>query len=184
MRAPTSKQEWIARCKSDLSGLNMMRTWESPYAAMEDEQPPKRVGIRHLVPGRIFHNQLDLDGAGYRWAWFKLQGIPRASMYVQESTPDTHLTLNAEIQSTADGLYLHYSTMQANMRDGLRMGGQHAWGLKAQCILRHHLWPADYDDVMALVEADPEGIVEASAFDMAVGAIPCRNTVVWEWRRY
>lgn len=57
-------------------------------------------------------------------------------------------------------------------------------GSAVPAVLRHVLWPGDYDDLMTTLDNYPRHVVEFSACDRAVGVVPNRNTVIWEVRRY
>lgn len=77
------------------------------------------------------------------------------------------------------GLYVYWTQDKT-----LRNGWQHSHGVTARMLLRQHLWPSDLDCLDELLELYPDHVVELSAFERAVGVVPCRNTVTWEVRRY
>ncbi len=57
-------------------------------------------------------------------------------------------------------------------------------GSAVLAVLRHYLWPSDYDDLMATLDAYPDHVVELTACDRAIGVCPNRNTIIWEVRAY
>lgn len=66
----------------------------------------------------------------------------------------------------------------------LRSGWQNLSGLRAMGLMKHHLWPSDYDAVWDLLADYPGHVVEFSAFSRAVGTVPNRNAMIWEVRYY
>jgi hypothetical protein len=92
--------------------------------------------------------------------------------------------LNGETVRTADGLALYYSTDNALMRDALRSSGAQVFGLKAKMILEQYLTPADYEDLMDILDRFPDHAVEFSVLDRCVGFLPHRRTIIWEVRLY
>lgn len=105
-----------------------------------------------------------------------------------EPMPDTQRTIQGEVTRNEGGLELTYQLgadenglpmMREAMKHPLR-----ATGLVALEILRHFLWPSSFDDLMELLDLYPDHVIEFGAHDVAVGVLPCRNTVVWEVRHY
>jgi hypothetical protein len=100
------------------------------------------------------------------------------------SKPVVTPLLNAEVQRTAVGLDLTYSTYNAVMRESLAKGLQVATGLKAKCILEHYCDPASVSDIQELLDVWPGAVVEFTVFDRDCGVMPHRSTIIWEVRRY
>jgi hypothetical protein len=57
-------------------------------------------------------------------------------------------------------------------------------GCAATTLLRAVLNENSFDDLMELVAAFPNHVVELSALDACFGTLPNRNAVIWEVRRY
>lgn len=111
-------------------------------------------------------------------------GVKDSEMSFNQSMPDTHLLIQGEIKRTENGLYILYTTVKKPMNQGLREESKHAFGLEAQMIMQTHLWPQSYEDVLSLLEAFPDAIIEFGAYSINVGNLPGRNTVIWEVRNY
>ncbi len=69
-------------------------------------------------------------------------------------------------------------------RGSFRKYGTPAHGAAALAILKAYLWPSDFEDLRATLDAYPGHVVEFSACDRAVGIVPHRNTIIWEVRLY
>ena len=101
---------------------------------------------------------------------------------ISEHAPDHNLTIQGELQRSTNGWYLYYSTEPGyTMREGLPRFGQHARGLYALSLLKVHMDPSAYDDMMELFDTWDEAIVEFSCYGQAVGWAN-QNTLVWELR--
>jgi hypothetical protein len=101
-----------------------------------------------------------------------------------ESAPDDLLLIQGEVARVPGGLYLRFDrTPGLKMREAMKIA-KDATGLTAKLMLQHLLWPASYDEVMDLLDAYPDHVIEFSAYDVACGNLPHRNTLVWEVRRY
>lgn len=159
---------------------NTLRTWESfEHLLFDGYQGP--LTIRSRVPGSTE-------------CYFKVPYwtvLSRASVfwdptryYFNESAPDEHLVLQGEVTRETWGLELKYSTKPGLvMREAMR-DAQWARGLVADMLLRAHLDASSYDALMELLDTYPNHVVEFSTYSRALGAIPGRNTVVWECRDY
>lgn len=55
-------------------------------------------------------------------------------------------------------------------------------GLSAYQMLRKFLYLGDYEDLMDLMDRYPDHVVEFTSCNRYVGAIPRRNTIIWEVR--
>lgn len=70
------------------------------------------------------------------------------------------------------------------MREDLAQYGQYWSGVKAQLLLRHFMWPSDYDDLVEMSLTYLHHVFEFTCFDCAVGDCSHRNTIFWEVRSY
>lgn len=57
-------------------------------------------------------------------------------------------------------------------------------GVAARGVLARHLNPNSLADLGDLLPAFPEHVIELSALDRCIGAIPHRNGIIWEVRLY
>lgn len=111
---------------------------------------------------------------------------PAEEFYFNESPPDDLLLMQGEVSLGEKGLQLTYSTTPGiSLREAINARrAEHAFGELAAAVLRHFLWASDRDDLYGLLADYPHAVVEFSAFDLAVGCYPVRNTVIWELREY
>jgi len=115
---------------------------------------------------------------------WKSLGIKKENIAFNQSMPDEHLILQGEIMKDENGLYVLYSRIKKPMNLALKEKEEHAFGLNALRILKETLWPSSMSDVESLLEIYPDSVIEFSAYEIAVGEIPGRNTVIWEVRNF
>ena len=121
---------------------------------------------------------------------FERGGVSEESLSFNQSMPDSHLTIQGEVMRGFGGLELTYTTVQKPMNQALTEKRETTRGIKAYYLLRRYLCPSSYSDLEALLGKFDNGIleqscvVEFSAYDVNVGDIPNRNTVIWEVRNY
>lgn len=99
----------------------------------------------------------------------------------------TNVTLWAEVYDSDTGLLVYAMEgppKASSWRQWMPTHGKHYEGLAAQMLLKKHLWPASYDDIMSLRDLYPGHVYEFSACEDAVGVIPDRNAIMWEVRKY
>lgn len=164
---------------------NTLRTW----AKLKTLRPVltsgvPRVSIRYLDWGSKFkaHN-VALGELEQTCARLRTQGAEFSKMVFNETPPDTRVRLQTDVMLTTEGWTLFYSR-QKNMRhrEALALDGQQVSSLRALEILQSALWPSDMEDLRVLMEQYPDHVVELTSFDVAVGKIPHRNTIIWEVR--
>lgn len=115
---------------------------------------------------------------------FEKQGISKNNLSFNQSMPDEHLIIQGEIMKTSRGLFLLYTTKKVPMNIALKQESLYAEGLKAKMLLETFMFPSSYSDLNALFDLFPDSVIEFSIYDVAVGNIPNRNTVIWEVRNY
>lgn len=117
-------------------------------------------------------------------AEWESEGLSRSRIKVNESAPDSLLTVQGEVMRSEEGLSLRYSRMKAPMRKALAEQPEHARGLSAVLLLRHTLNPSSFEDIMELLDLYDGAVVEFSAFSVNLGDCRGRNALVWEVRHY
>lgn len=100
-----------------------------------------------------------------------------------ETPPHHKNVIQGEVLRHYD-LVLEYTRAPGPMRHAFAAERLVAHGITAKLILQDRLDPADYDDLMRLLELYPGHVVEFSTFRIPVGTVPGRKTVVWEVRFY
>lgn len=118
-------------------------------------------------------------------AWDEM-GTPERFISFNESPPDHRLILQGEIGHYAysRGWELLYSTLKEPMNRALDMDSKIVQGLKALTMLRTAIDPLSFMDIEHLINTFPDSAIEFSTFEVPVGNIPGRNTVIWEVRNY
>ena len=112
------------------------------------------------------------------------EGADIQKITFNEVPPDDQLLIQGDVQESARGLELRYSTSPGKShRQGLA-DPSHACGLRAKIILEHFLHPNSLDDLHILFETYPEHVVEFSSYEVKVGDRPRRNSIFWEVRAY
>lgn len=178
-----TKSEFLRRSEAGLLG-NSMPSWTTVAEAQADgyhgpvmirARRPNSPWMRPDVPQHLVDDVI---------AGLVVKGADASELYLTHMTPEVGRRLNAEVWNGPDGLYLNYSTAQCNVRDALAKYGRHAERAAALVILRWALCPNSFDDVMALLEAYPDAVIELTAYDREMGDLHGRNTIIWEVRDY
>lgn len=114
--------------------------------------------------------------------WVKLGANPDLIRY-GEDAPDEKLLIQGEVQQSIDYLDLFYSNIKGKMRDALKQG-KSLNGLRAVRILKQSMSTNSWEDLQKLFSEYPGAVVEFSVYEMDLGCIPARNTLIWEVRHY
>jgi hypothetical protein len=181
-----SKDEFLRLYRRGALG-NTLRTW----ASLEEA-----IGSDHRGTFSVRDVRPNSDLSCYRVPYEDLAAVASRMLargalgvHFNESAPDDRLVVQGEyMDGVADGTgllanrYLMFSDEPVPMKRVARW--RHAEGSAATAVLRHALDPASYDDLAAIGDLYPGHVVEFSAYDRPVGAIPGRNTIIWEVRAY
>lgn len=111
-------------------------------------------------------------------------GIKPEDIAFNQSMPNKHLLIQGELMITEKGLTLFYTLAKKPMNLGFQEHSAHADGLRAKMILEKYFYPSTLADIQALFENFPDSVIEFSCYNVPVGNIPGRNTVIWEVRNY
>ena len=102
--------------------------------------------------------------------------------------PDDHLLIQGEVRLLEGwqphALHLWYATLKKPMNIALAEDSRFAFGVQVHDLLKPRMSPSSYSDLDALIELYPTSTIEFSTYDIGVGNIPGRNTVIWEVRDY
>ena len=159
---------------------NKLLTWSS----YEDLLKSKYVGtVSMRYKGKA--------GGGRSAYNVKIENIPEemASWISQgaesnESAPDERLIFQGEIMRDLNFYHLMYSFEKTKMNVAMRNNPLTAKGLKVVTILKEYLSPNSYEDLMLLLDKYPNSVIEFSVYEMDLGCVPHRNTIIWECRNY
>lgn len=101
---------------------------------------------------------------------------------IQESSPDSHITLQGEFMWWNDVFYLSYSTQKAYMRTAM-LDAKNVSGREAEVLLRHAMGQESWSDFVWLSMIYPEHAFEFTAYDRRVG-VENKYVICWEVRAY
>lgn len=110
--------------------------------------------------------------------------VPANSLTFCEAPPDSERTIQGELALGPWGYTFFYTTVKKPMRLALAEQSAQASGLTALMLLERYVDPASLDDIKELLRIYDGAVIEFSAFSICVGAIPNRQTVIWEVRHY
>ena len=162
---------------------NKLRTWVSCNAWFWDPYSGD-VGLRYSDPrggGAVFEAHIlphDVGAVLLRWA---RSGRDLAFVTFCEEAPDHRLIMNGEYHDLHG---FHFSRVKKPMRAALKEGGRFASVPRARLMLRQAMTPSSWADFEALTETYPEHVIELSVYDLCLGVLRGRNTIIWEVRRY
>jgi len=115
----------------------------------------------------------------------RIEGIPPEQLTFNQSMPDEHLIVQGEFMRIAPEIYnLIYTTVKKPMNRALEEETLDVRGLTALNLVKGNLFPSSYDDLQLLFDLFPDSVIEFSAYDICVGNLPNRNTIMWEVRNY
>jgi hypothetical protein len=144
-------------------------------------------GRRSINRDKVKYN-VSLDEAREKIRELESQGIHESDLAFNQAMPDEHLTIQGELIHNTMlppyGLYLLYSMLKKPMNISLEEDSHEAYGLQATNLLKSSMTASSFSDMEALMEMFPESAIEFSTYDICVGNIPGRNTVIWEVRNY
>ncbi len=184
-----SKLEYYALYERGVFG-NKPLTWSS-IEEIEQGQWKGKICIRGrkgIARSKARFN-LMIDEAKEYTEELKKEGIYPHDLKFNQAMPDEHLIIQGEVMRDVNRLtprYIHltYSTVKEPMNYALAKEELYSDGLNALFLLKGNLYPSSYDDLQELLELFPDSIIEFSAYDISVGNIPNRNTIIWEVRNY
>ncbi len=163
---------------------NKLRTWNN-ILEWRNSNYKGNVGLRYMDlrgGGAKFKNHIP-----YKWVYNEIQhwvftykrDIKR--IIICEEAPDHRLLINGEL---TDAWTFYHSRIKKSMRQALKEGGRHMYGLQTRYTLQQFMTPSSYSDLEAIIELYPNHIIELSVYECLLGKIPGRNTIIWEVRKY
>lgn len=168
---------------------NKLRSWSSPADIPLDLPVPVMFRHRHINGGgglcfTVPRSQVSATLKRY-------QRLARPPVFeFNECAPDERAILQGEVFRGVGGLETFCAVRKPEdwgkllrMRDVLPQAKPLA-GLAAEHLLRRHLSPASFQDVLELLELFQDHVIELTAYDRHLGDLPGRNTIIWEVRAY
>ncbi len=187
MRAPSTKTESHELWQRGRYG-NYIRTWPSGYAAEKDGYfGPLTLRYRAHAGGGgpcIYDiNAVQVDNHIEEYL-SNHSHFERDRFFVNEALHKEYMVLQGELMKNPDW-YLFGNTKPMHMRDALKDKDVKTWtGCAVPIILRHCMSPGSYDDLMMVMDEWPDAVIEFSTLSIDFGAVPNRNSVIWELRGY
>lgn len=180
-----NKRENYALLKAGRFG-SRLRHWANEAELAADPYGGK-VGIRSWRVGFRTIFGLPQAEVAARLDALEAEGQPREWFYLSEMAPDEHIVLQGEFfDGSSCGAFanrhLTYSTVQAPMKPALAAETRYAEGAASEAILRSAMFPASWDDFVAIRESYPDAAIEFSCYSICLGDRPHRNTLFWEVR--
>lgn len=170
---------------------NKAKTWQNYREIIESGwTKPVCMRARNGTARKNVKYNISLEHVAEQISEWEKSGIKEDDIVYNQSMPDEHLTIQGEIMQQHSGLYLLYSTVQKPMNQALEEESNHAFGLTAKLLLQKYFDNRSYEQMQNLFDffardcTEPSIIIEFGAYDINVGNIPGRNTVVWEIRDY
>lgn len=180
METITSKEQGNRLFQAGCYGAKL-RTWETWGDLMRSDYAGL-CSVRYKEPGSPFcRYNVPKDDVIEVVTRFCDEGAKLRMFVFGEMAPDDRLTIQGEYAWLSGDWYLYYSTQKVPMRVALKEG-KHLRGYAAQFVMREYLTPSSYEDLQAIFDTFKDPVVEFSSFSQTVGAIPGRNTIVWEVR--
>ena len=162
---------------------NKLRSWPS-LAAFERDGQPCNATIMYISgrggSGRCEYG-IPSDKVASRVRTWISEGEDPRRIVIRETAPDHRLLVNGEL---SDDWSFYHSRLRLPMREALRKGGMHAAGFRVRYMLRCFMTPASWEDLLALMGLYPDHVIELSVYEMLLGNLRGRNTIVWEVRKY
>ena len=183
-RIIAAKKEYYSLSESNFFG-NKSQTWNSIEEIINSKWKGKicirsKKGIeRARTPFA-----LTLEETILKVQEFKKEGISAEELIFNESMPDEYLTIQGEVMRSTENYSLVYSTVKAPMNIAFQKERLFAKGLIALNLLKGNLCPSSYEGMQTIFDIFPDSVIEFSSYDINVGNIPNRNTVIWEVRNY
>ncbi len=116
--------------------------------------------------------------------WRTERGLLEKDISFNQSMPDNNLILQGELMRSVEGLYLYYTTVKKPMNLAFNEEERHSHCANALQLIKYSFSPESFCDLEDLFEQFPNDVIEFSSYDISVGNIPGRNTIIWEVRNY
>jgi hypothetical protein len=162
---------------------NCLRLFASVDEAMKSN--PSQLYLRVKRPAFTFHpvgfTTKELPAMIQK---MELLGVNQDELIIGEANNPNEVLANMEILRTEQGLYVQWSPEKLRMRDALKRGMNHAYGLKAKAVVDYFLSPCSRTNLDRLLEEWPDHVVECTAHRGCLGSVPGNNTAFWEVRQY
>lgn len=127
---------------------------------------------------------LSLDEARNYLSLLEKEGILEKDLTFNQSLPDEKLLIQGEVMRGIENYFLTYTRVKEPMNYALKKEILYEQGITALCLLKRNLFPASYEDLQTLFDMFPKSVIEFSSYEIPVGNLQNRNTILWEVRNY
>lgn len=177
----TSKRQFLELYLNNELG-NKFRTWRNVDEALADNV--QLAGFRDKQPSGWFKMVKRSDFRIEDYLWTKAG----KEFYLNEGDYETQsrATIQGEVCITEKGYELF--TGPANRYKMREMFSRNlataSTGLTARLKMKHYMNDNSLDEIDLLLEKYPGHVVEFTCYNMHLGILPGRNTIIWEVRAY
>jgi hypothetical protein len=178
----TSKAQFYDLWTKGVLG-NRTRVWTNVEDALKSRCP--QIGFREVGRGGggawESGSRADARDTAARWTRLGRRFI------MDDGAPSSHAILQGEVCRTFEGLQSYLAVghgippMRISMARGMHT---HRGYLATKILLDEYMDPSSRDDLDSLLELYPDHTIEFTSFDIDVGNIPNRNTLIWETRLF
>lgn len=101
-----------------------------------------------------------------------------------EASPDQFITIQGEISDYPHGYAVEWSHQKTHMRAALATQRLSDFSPRIPAIIRHHFNEPSLDDLLDIFRLFPGCTVEFTCYEIILGQLSGRNTIIWEVRHY
>ena len=182
MKPVLTKQDFYERWATGEFG-NKIQSWNSTKEVKESGFGGE-VNVRYSLPDSPYMRygvaMKELDNV---LTEFVKKGAKPENFRFNENCPDEHIVLQGEVMRSPCIIDLRYGLLKGKMRDALKTA-RNVNGIEALEVLKFGCCPSSFLDIWALLELYPDHVVEFSCYNINLGDVPNRNTLIWEVRKY
>ena len=164
---------------------NRFRIWNTAEEMLEavDNGFDWLVGLRCVgQPGLPYVHHLE-PAQAIRLS-IPLQETYQCGIRFYEASPDQFITIQGEITDYPHGYGVEWSHQKTHMREALSLQRFCDFSPRIPAIIRHHFNEPSYNDLIYLFDTYPNCTIEFTCYEILVGDLPGRNTVILECRHY
>lgn len=183
-RPVLTKTDFVRRYAAGEFG-NRSPTWNTLEEYLNGGDTRSLIHIRNRIAGGLTWYNVPAVRVERTYHEALATGLKPEQLYFSAMCPTEKTTMNGEVMIGDDGiLYLHFSRVKKPMRDSLKEGGLHAFGLGASMRLKDVMNQASYEWLWHLLDNYEGHVIEFTTLSTCWGTDPDYNTLFWEVRMY
>jgi len=117
----------------------------------------------------------------YDWV---LEGVYLEDINFNEMAPDNQVIFQGEMMVAEEKWHVVGSRKKNLTQREAVADGEILEGMKAKVFLKHIMTPSSFEDFATLLEKYPNSVIEFGVYEVNLGSLPNRNTIIWEVRNY